>query len=185
MKTNKLITVLIASSLLFIFAGCQASEKKKEQDIKIKAEQNEAVSKRFHNPGQEDGTAIDSAVKLAQDYAVLSQKFAELQEKNLELSQQNAKMRDRLTVIEPELADTKKELEEANTLLVDMRIELNNWKTDTISFRDEMRQADKAQLETLLKILQALGGQVDTSDSTLPNVNSYQLNIKGDSNETK
>jgi hypothetical protein len=41
-----------------------------------------------------------------------------------------------------------------------MRIELNNWKTSILGFRDEMRQADIAQLETLLKILKILGGEV-------------------------
>jgi chromosome segregation ATPase len=185
MKNNKFITALIISSLLFVFAGCQASEKKSQQELKTKSEQNEAVSKRFNNVAGGDGTAIDSAVKIAQDYAVLSQKFAELQAKNLEISQQNAKMKDRLTVIEPELAQTKKELEEANNLLVDMRIELNNWKTDTLGFRDEMREADKVQLETLLKILKALGGEVDASAAKLPDVNSYQLTVKGDPNEKK
>jgi hypothetical protein len=42
-----------------------------------------------------------------------------------------------------------------------MIVELNNWKADVIGFRQEMRSAEKAQLEALLKILQILGGEVD------------------------
>ena len=38
--------------------------------------------------------------------------------------------------------------------------ELSNSKTDILGFRDELRDADKAQLEALLKILKALGGEV-------------------------
>jgi hypothetical protein len=41
-----------------------------------------------------------------------------------------------------------------------MRIELNEWKTNILGFRDEMRNADKAQLQALMKILEALGGEV-------------------------
>jgi hypothetical protein len=40
-----------------------------------------------------------------------------------------------------------------------MLIELNNWKTDVIGFREEIRAADRAQLEALLKILKVLGGE--------------------------
>ena len=40
-----------------------------------------------------------------------------------------------------------------------MRIELNNWKSNILGFRDEMRNADNAQLDALVKILEVLGGQ--------------------------
>ena len=64
-----------------------------------------------------------------------------------------------------ELEQAKKELAEANDLLIEMRIELNNWKSNIIGFRDEMRDADKYQLEALLKILKVLGGEVNTDKS--------------------
>ncbi len=63
--------------------------------------------------------------------------------------------------LEGQLQQTQKELAEANDLLIEMRIELNNWKTDVLGFRDEMRDAETAQLQTLFRILQVLGGQVD------------------------
>ena len=65
-----------------------------------------------------------------------------------------------LVTLEPKLQQTQKELAEANDLLIEMRIELNNWKTDILGFRAEMRDAEKTQLEALLKILNVLGGEV-------------------------
>jgi len=181
MKNKEIISVIVISSLVFLFAGCQRGQEKALEDLKAQAEQNESVSKRFQGANTANGTTIDSAMKIAQDYAALSQKYSDLQQKNLELTEENSKLKERLTVLQPELIQTKKELEEANNLLVDMRIELNNWKTDIIGFRDEMRAADKVQLETLIKILKTLGGEFDSSDSQLSDVNiNSQM---GESNE--
>jgi hypothetical protein len=61
--------------------------------------------------------------------------------------------------------------------------ELNNWKTNILGFRGEMREASKAQLEALLKVLEILSGQTETSttsrqhDATLrPNQASSEPN---------
>jgi hypothetical protein len=77
-----------------------------------------------------------------------------------------------------------------------MRIELNNWKTNILGFRDEMRDADKTQLQALLRILKALGGEVNPevssrqdSDSTGSSQNtqtkpqSKQISISSEQNE--
>ena len=61
------------------------------------------------------------------------------------------------------MEQTRKELAETTELVIDMRIELNNWKTDILGFRDEIRTAEKTQLEALLKILTILGGEVQTA----------------------
>ena len=42
---------------------------------------------------------------------------------------------------------------------------MNNWKTDILGFRDEIRDAETAQLEALLKILKVLGGEVKTKSA--------------------
>ncbi len=38
-------------------------------------------------------------------------------------------------------------------------LSLNNWKNDVLGFREEMRSAQTAQLQALMKILKALGGE--------------------------
>lgn len=46
-----------------------------------------------------------------------------------------------------------------------MKIELNGWKSNILGFRDEMRNADKAQLQALMRILEALGGETTTEET--------------------
>ncbi|HAL45261.1 MAG TPA: hypothetical protein DCP47_05015 [Phycisphaerales bacterium] len=186
MNNKNIIRLFLVSAMIFVFAGCQRNQQKSEDDLKVQAEQNESVSKRFQTPAGSapGGTAVDSALKLAQDYAALSQRHSDLQKEHLELKDENSKLKARLEVLQPELIQTKKELDEANKLVVDMRLEVNNWKNDILGFRDEMRAADKVQLETLLKILQTLGGEIENSEMADTNDNS-QDNLNGDSNETK
>jgi predicted nucleic acid-binding Zn-ribbon protein len=83
-----------------------------------------------------------------------------LRQENQELMAENRRFKDRIAVLEPQLKQAKKELNEANDLLIEMRIELNNWKADILGFRNEIRNADKAQLKALLRILEVLGGEV-------------------------
>lgn len=169
MNTKKIIFSCAAVTLMmFLFTGCNTNQSSAESDLNPSAT-NQDVAKRFQASESANITPVDSAIKLAQEHAVLSEKLAQVQKENIELAAENEKLREKLTAIEPELTQTKKELDEANKLLIDMRIELNNWKTDVLGFRDEIRQADKAQLETLLKILEVLGGEVN---SKTPDVNS-------------
>jgi chromosome segregation ATPase len=188
MKNDEIIKVLIISFAMFLFAGCQRNQQIAEEAKLKAAEQNESVSKRFQpaSSSSEGGTTIDSALRLAQEHAKLSEKYSASQQQNLELTEQNGRLKERLAILEPELKQTNKELEEANKLVVDMRIELNNWKADTIGFRDEMREADKVQLETLLKILETLGGEVNAPAVSSQGVNAEtENNVQGDPNEKK
>ncbi len=167
----KFTEIFVISILLFVVAGCMSANAVSEEQLSSQQKQNQAVSKRFKAADNESDTAVDSALKLAQEHAALSEKYAAAQQKILELTEENKKLKERLLACEPELKQTKKELEEANNMIVDMRIEMNNWKTDTLAFRDEMRKADKIQLETLLKILQALGGDANVP-AIAPDVNT-------------
>ena len=90
-----------------------------------------------------------------------SEKVATLRQENKDIVTRNNELEAQAAAVGGQLQQTQKELAEANDLLIEMRIELNNWKADIIGFRDEMRDAETAQLETLFRILKALGGQVD------------------------
>jgi hypothetical protein len=57
------------------------------------------------------------------------------------------------------MKQTKKELNEANNFLQEMQLELNQWKGDVLGFRDEMRRAQKSQLDALSRILRILGAE--------------------------
>ena len=90
---------------------------------------------------------------------MLSEDAAALRRQNQQMSLRNQQLQNEVANIEKQLLQTQKELGEANDLIIEMRVELNNWKTDVLGFRNEMRNAETAQLEALLKILQVLGGE--------------------------
>jgi uncharacterized small protein (DUF1192 family) len=168
MQANKRIVLfLILSALTFLLAGCPAIEEPLEVILKPDPakHKNSAMSKRFQETAPKGQSAIDSVMELSKRCAILSEEKAVLRQKNLDLSAENHQLKDRIATLEPELTQTKRELTEANDLLIEMRIELNNWKTDILGFRDEIRDADTEQLRALLKILEILGGEVKTGPS--------------------
>ncbi len=116
-----------------------------------------ASSAEIHSP-----TAVESAIALSDKYAKLSEEASALRQQNQALDAENRNLTDDLQSCRSELKQAQKELAEVNDLLVQMRLELNNWKGDVLGFRDEMREAEKAQLEALLKILKLLGGEIKT-----------------------
>jgi regulator of replication initiation timing len=171
MQASKRFGLILVVSLLTILpSGCSAPQ---EQTGAIGADgslhgsssgsidpQDSSIVKRFQDASPQSRTAVESAMELLEKHAELSKQAAELEKKNHSLIAENSQLKSQVSSLEPDLKQTQKELTEANDLLVEMRIELNNWKTSILGFRDEMRQADIAQLETLLKILKILGGEV-------------------------
>lgn len=168
MQTNKkIIAFLIPPVLIFLLSSCQLPDGPVKiifpPDPAEEGRQNTdgiGVAKRFQESAPQGPTAVESAIELSEKYARLSEQAVVLQQKNRELIAENHRLKTRLTSCQAELNQTQKELTEANNLLIEMRIELNNWKTDILGFRNEMRDAEKAQLETLLKVLKILGGEV-------------------------
>ncbi|MHC4531716.1 MAG: hypothetical protein ACYSXD_09175 [Planctomycetota bacterium] len=176
MKANKKISpCLILSVLTLLLTGCKILEEPVEVVLKPESnpQQSDATLKRFQDAAPKGQTAVDSAIELSKKNAKLFEQMTVLQRDNQRLTAENTQMKDRIAVIEPELKQAKKELNEANDLLIEMRIELNNWKADILGFRNETRDADKAQLEALLRILEVLGGEVkfapdETGETELP-----------------
>ena len=124
----------------------------------------ENVAKRFPEsaPGQ---TVVESAMELSDKYAILSEEAAVVRQQNYELITKNRQLEEQLVALEAQVRQTQKELTEANDILVEMRIELNDWKSDVLGFRDEMRDAGTEQLRALLKILEILGGEAKTESN--------------------
>ena len=164
MQVNKrTMFFLIPSLLVFLLSGCLLPQKSAEvvslSDFTERRSSN-SVAKRFQESAPQGPTAVESAIELAKKHAELSEEMVVLRQKNQGLIAENSRFKERLVTLEPKLQQTQKELAEANDLLIEMRIELNNWKTDILGFRAEMRDAEKTQLEALLKILNVLGGEV-------------------------
>lgn len=148
--------VEVSQPLDAAFRPTGGAEKKMDSD----------AMKRFQNTNSDAPTVMESAIELSKKYAALSDEMTALKLEKQTLASENSRLKQQAGAMEQELNQAQKELAEANDLLVEMQLELNNWKTDILGFRDEIRKADKAQLETLLKILKVLGGEVKADPSS-------------------
>lgn len=164
MQKNKEIAIFLILLLsMFLLSGCSIPR----EPVKVvlptyhaEMKQSGSVEKRFQESAPQGRTAVESAIELSKKCVELSEEKAALQQKTKDFVAENRRLKDQNAVLGSQLQQTQKELTEANDLLIEMRIELNNWKTDILGFRDEMRDAEKAQLEALLKILNILGGEI-------------------------
>ena len=178
MQNNKIKILLLISLLMLIFLLSNCVSVREPLDVAIlsgstarlsspksEKQQSESVAKRFQESAPQKPTVVESAMELSKEHAKLSEEAAVLRQKNRDLIARNQQLKDQVVSLEAQLQQTQRELSEANDLLITMRIELNNWKTDILGFRDEIRDAETAQLEALLKILKVLGGEVKTKSA--------------------
>ncbi|MHC4622274.1 MAG: hypothetical protein ACYS4W_00050 [Planctomycetota bacterium] len=134
------------------------------------APQSGAIEKRFIESTSQGPTAVESAIELSQKYARVSEEAGRLRLKSQDLAVENRGLKQQVATLETQLQQAQEELYEANNLLREMLVELNNWKADVIGFRHEMRGAEKAQLEALLQILKVLGGETKTDSQEVDKV---------------
>jgi chromosome segregation ATPase len=170
MQTNKRkILLLISLMPVFLLSNCVPVQEPPEvavlSDFTEKQQSSESVAKRFQESAPQRPTVIESAMELSKEHAKLSEEAAVLRQEKRDLTVKNQQLKDQVVTLEAQLQQTQRELSEANDLLITMRIELNNWKSDILGFRDEIRDAETAQLEALLKILKVLGGEVKTKSA--------------------
>jgi len=190
MQTNKkTIFLLISLMPVLLLLNCVTVQEPPEAAVisdsidrlsspKSDKQQSDSVAKRFQESAPQQSTVVASAMELSKEHAKLSEEAAVLRQENKDLTARNQQLKGQIVTLEAQLQQTQRELNEANDLLITMRIELNNWKTDILGFRDEIRDAETAQLEALLKILKVLGGEVktksaqgeDTSSTTVASV---------------
>ena len=176
MRTNeKIIILAVLLTPLFLLSGCSSSQQPADlavEPVPFESKQDESMAKRFQEPVQEGPTVVESAMKLSGEYARLTQEAALLRKQNEDLIDRNSRLNEQVVSLDAQLKQAQNELAEANSLLIEMRVELNNWKADILGFRNEMRDAETAQLETLLRILKVLGGQVGTESARARNTST-------------
>ena len=172
MRSDKIIILAILFTPVFMMAGCSSSQQPANlavESVPFERQQDDSIAKRFQEPDQEGPTVVESAMKLSGEYARLTQEAAVLRQQNEDFIAKNRQLNEQTVSLDTQLKQAQKELAEANSLLIEMRVELNNWKADILGFRNEMRNAETAQLETLLRILNVLGGQVVTESARANN----------------
>ena len=158
-KSKYFLLILLAA--FFSLSGCVFNSEPEEIRTTPDSSEiwrSEAFAQRFQEAAPQGPTVVESAIELSEKYAVLTEEASSLRQQNQNLNSRNQQLREQVVALEDKLKQTQKELREANEVLIEMRIELNNWKADVLGFRDEMRSAETAQLQALLKILKVLGG---------------------------
>ena len=172
MQTKKITILFLSLIPVLLLLNCvsvQEPPKYAQRAVSVEKQQVSSVANRFQESTPQKRTVVESAMELSKKHAELSEEAAALRQQNRELTASNQQLKEQVVVLEAQLKQTQKELSEANDILIAMRIELNNWKMDILGFRDEMRDAETAQLEALIKILKALGGEV-----TMKSVNNNE-----------
>jgi uncharacterized coiled-coil DUF342 family protein len=174
------LTSLLSVNLLM--SGCAAPQWPTEVVLQpapasTAAQQNASNAKRFQDTSKES-TVVESAMELSEKYAKLLEEAAKLRTENQKFAEENKYLKEQLASCQSQLEHTQKELAEATDMLTEMRVELNNWKNDILGFRSEMREAEKAQLEALLKILNILGGEVKAESAKTAEPNSAAAQTK-------
>ena len=160
---NKKLTIISLSLMPILLSNCVSVQEPPAYIGRVNSVENQhssSVANRFQEAAMHKPTVVESAMELSQQHAKLSEEAAALRQQNRDLSLSNEQLNEKVAALEAKLKQTQKELTEANDILIAMRIELNNWKMNILGFRDEIRDAETAQLEALLKILQMLGGEV-------------------------
>jgi chromosome segregation ATPase len=155
--------MIVSLTATLLLSGCVSQEKPVQSPVAphlLEMQQSDAIAKRFQESNSQSPSAVESAIELSERYAKLSEDAAALRQQNQSIMAKNQQLNDQIVELDAQLKQAQKELNEANELLIEMRIELNSWKSNILGFQDEMRNAQTAQLEALFKILTLLGGQV-------------------------
>lgn len=185
MKAKKTILYLTLSALIFLLAGCSALEEPIEVTLEprpVEQPYNAPATNRFQQTSLKDPTAVERAIELARKYVRLTGEMAAMRQKKQNLIAENTTLKNHLAESESHLQQTQNELTQANELLREMVIELNNWKVNVLGFQNEIRQTDKAQMEALLKILNVLGGEVKTQSTQNQNAPSAEASTNDPNN---
>jgi chromosome segregation ATPase len=165
---NKIMFFLVATAIILLQLSCSVPQRPVPLSGLLDVEpayQRPATAARFRRSAPQGPTAVESAIELSEKHAMLSEEAAQLRERNKSLIVENGRLKEKSAAADAQLQQVQKELTEANAMLMEMVVELNSWKSDVIGFREEMRVAEKAQLQTLLRILEALGGEVNPENA--------------------
>lgn len=161
MKRISMTALCMAVSL----AGCwRMSERQMAAALQDAPAQGDAAylpkSAIADQTADETESAVERALEWSRKYSEAVEKLVAAQQEHSAAQEQNRQLAGQATKLQAELAQSRKELADANAMLLELRGELQKWKKDVLGFRGEMRSSQQAQLEALSKVLRLLGGEV-------------------------
>lgn len=112
-------------------------------------------------------TAVENALIWSEKYAEAVENLASTQQEKHELEEKNRQQLGQVLRLQQELKQCQQELADSNAMLIEMKGELASWKANVLGFRQEMQQAQAAQLIALGRVLKLLGGEAPGQDTDL------------------
>jgi len=164
----------VSLTVALLLGGCTYAAPKPAQapDVQV-----DTTPEKYEGGAGSSLTSVESSLLLSEKYAALAVESEKTRQENKRLSDLNVELATQNAKLQAELEQASKELKEANAMLIDMRVEINNWKNSVLGFRDEMRAAQKAQLEAMVRIMQLLGGE-SREEGTSPQTGQSDPNSK-------
>lgn len=107
----------------------------------------------------DSSTAVQSALVWSEKYSKAIEKLVKLQQENRDLDAKIRHQSETNIKLQQDLTQCQKELADANSMLIDMQADLDQWKKNVLGFRQEMRDAQQAQIIALRRVLKLLGGE--------------------------
>ncbi|MCE5326292.1 MAG: hypothetical protein LLG01_07730 [Planctomycetaceae bacterium] len=110
-------------------------------------------------------SAVDTALAWAKKYAEAQMRVATLEQENRTLSDRNRVVTTQLDTAKGQLTTAQRELAEANAMMKDLEARLAKWQESVLGYRQEMREAQKAQMDAMVKVIRLLGGEAPATQS--------------------
>ncbi len=111
------------------------------------------------NPEVAGPSGVDIALGWSQKYAEASEKLLVAHQQIDKLKTEKQQLLIAQAEAENEIEQLKKELNDANAMLITLQNELKRWKSDVLAYRGEIRRTLAEQTEALTQIIVLLGGE--------------------------
>ena len=165
--------VRIAGIVLLAAGGCRGVITRETVSVSptppmVIQQSPSSLQNRFDENPAGPRDAVQDAVMWSEKYRQLSESADQLREKNTLLMEENSLLKQQLETVRAQLDQTRKELDDANQFLQKMHVELTQWKSDVLGFRDEIRRSEAAQMAALARILKVLGAEPIEIEPDLP-----------------
>jgi cell division protein FtsB len=165
-------------------AGCQSLNEKvippsdgepvKSEPVMTVQQSADSMERRFSDTAETKMDAVQVITTWSQRYDELSRQTEQLRESNTKMTLENAHLAQEIEKLKTELQQCRRDMEQSNAVLEQAHVELSKWKADVLGFRDEIRQAQSAQLSALTKILRVLGAEVSSVENASSDANSQE-----------
>ena len=108
---------------------------------------------------QRDDGAVNDAVVWMERYTKESEKRNKFEMENQALAKEKQTLSGKLARLETDLDQAKREISEANAMMLQLDGDLKAWKNNVLGYRDEARRQHRESMDSLARIMKLLGAE--------------------------